>query len=123
MTKLNKKEEVGGGLFVATCLAGCVVIFMFLYPPVNYFLGKWDYYWQNKEPEQEEIHFVTQAEEERRARRDAAYQSCEESAQIFFGTSFTTSFASSTSGDEWINQWMTYDCHGYEWQKLPNLIN
>ena len=119
MTKPNKKEEVGGGLFVATCIVGCVIMVMFLYPPVNHFLGKWDYYWQNKEPEQEEINFVTQAEQERRDRRDAAYQSCEERAEIFFGTTITSSFASSTSGGEW----MTYDCYGYKWHKLPNLIN
>ncbi len=45
---MNKKEEVAGGLVVATFFVSIAILIMFLRAPVGYYLGKWNGLFEDK---------------------------------------------------------------------------
>ena len=111
--KLSKKQEVGGGLVVASFVIFFILIVLFIFSPVSYYLEKWDNYWNNKKtiPLQ-----LSQSSEEYEIYHKAykkADNDCDIRTKSYFNSSIISSYASSTS-----ENYETYDCYGVKYTKI-----
>ncbi len=107
----NKKEEVGGGIMVATFIVTSLLALFFLLPPIGHYWGMWDEYWSYDAVSVTDSTPMSAADKA----RFAANTVCHDRAVSLYGDSHIAAItASSTSED-----FSTYDCYVVKESKLP----
>lgn len=110
----DTKEEIGGGILVATTFIVLILGVMFLWSPVTFYLSKWSGYWDEPTSRVPNIELTAQGRKNGE-RREKAYIECAERTQKYFGGfSEVNSYASSSD-----RSYEKYDCYGFKWTKIP----
>lgn len=111
--KVSKKEEVGGGLFVASIIISLIILVCLVFAPASYYLGKWNDYWDDTTFSKIQTKNESADAEARWNRYVEAEKVCSKKAKIYFNSSYTHSMTSSS------DKYITYECVGVKLTKIP----
>lgn len=113
--ELTKTDGVIGGIILAVAFVAVIILAAFLWTPTEYYLDKWDNYWNAPEEEisYDNVFAATPAWWENKEKAD---KECESRAIKEFGVGSIQVFSYASSTSE--NYYSSFDCYGIKLEKI-----
>lgn len=117
-TKISKKEEVVGGLLVASAVSFTLLSILFMWAPASHYLERWSDYWEDKS----NYSYITIENTERLEEAQKRYErdeECLKKTMGYFGVTNAYQVQSRVNFQEDIEEkTSTTTCYGLKYTKI-----